>query len=111
MHALVASVLLGLAWVDTLDGDAEFQPPGRQTGKTRRSSDQAMALENRCNRARPGPTHLWPLSPQEPEKFPSAPIRELLAAGKNPRYEDGGRSAGAVMRPTRELLERSLAAA
>jgi hypothetical protein len=30
MHALVAAVLLGMAWLDALDLDAEAKPPDRE---------------------------------------------------------------------------------
>ena len=33
MHALVAAVLLGMTWLDALDGDAEAEPPDRELGE------------------------------------------------------------------------------
>jgi hypothetical protein len=33
VHALVAAVLLGVSWLDALDGDAESEPPDGELGE------------------------------------------------------------------------------
>ena len=37
VHALVAAVLLGTAWLDAFDGDAEAEPPDRELGEVEQS--------------------------------------------------------------------------
>jgi hypothetical protein len=37
VHALVAAVLLGTAWLDAFDGDAEPKPPDRELGEVEQS--------------------------------------------------------------------------